>query len=73
MTAPPGADGPSFEGIRAAIAADPDLFALLPMDFYYPGKGATGDLAPRKDFAPRWHGPLVDALDREKAMKETFA
>jgi uracil-DNA glycosylase len=37
---------------------DPALFAILPMDFYYPGRGASGDLPPRKDFAPRWH-PLI--------------
>ncbi len=30
---------------------DPDLFALMPMDFYYPGKGTHGDLPPRLDFA----------------------
>ncbi|MFI2489196.1 uracil-DNA glycosylase family protein [Promicromonospora kroppenstedtii] len=41
---------------------DPALFALLPMDFYYPGKGATGDLPPRKDFASRWHRPLLDLM-----------
>ena len=28
------------------------------MDFYYPGKGKSGDLPPRKDFAPKWH-PLI--------------
>ncbi|MCK3942650.1 uracil-DNA glycosylase family protein [Streptococcus suis] len=33
-------------------------FAILPMDFYYPGKGRSGDLPPRKDFAPKWH-PLI--------------
>ncbi|MCB2930266.1 uracil-DNA glycosylase family protein [Streptococcus suis] len=33
-------------------------FAILPMDFYYPGKGKSGDLPPRKDFAPKWH-PLI--------------
>lgn len=37
---------------------DPDLFALIPMDFYYPGKGAHGDLPPRKGFAAKWH-PLL--------------
>lgn len=40
---------------------DPDLIALIPMDFYYPGKGAHGDLPPRPEFAPRWH-PLLLAL-----------
>lgn len=41
---------------------DPDLFALLPMDFYYPGKGTTGDLPPRKTFAGRWHPPLLQLM-----------
>ena len=34
------------------------LFAVVPMDFYYPGKGKSGDKPPRKGFAPKWH-PLV--------------
>lgn len=34
---------------------DPDMFAILPMDFYYPGKGAHGDLPPRKGFGEKWH------------------
>lgn len=38
---------------------DPELFSLLPMDFYYPGKGKTGDLPPRPDFAPTWHPQLL--------------
>ncbi|WP_407941273.1 uracil-DNA glycosylase family protein [Nonomuraea cypriaca] len=29
-------------------------FALLPMDFYYPGKGPHGDLPSCQDFAARW-------------------
>lgn len=37
---------------------NPNLFALMPMDFYYPGKGKHGDLPPRKDFAPTWHPRL---------------
>ena len=41
---------------------DPALFALLPMDFYYPGKGPSGDLPPRKDFAPRWHVRILAEL-----------
>jgi uracil-DNA glycosylase len=38
---------------------NPDLFALLPMDFYYPGKGVHGDLPPRKAFAPKWHPRIL--------------
>jgi len=37
---------------------NPDLIALVPMDFYYPGKGAHGDLPPRKGFAEKWHPKL---------------
>ncbi len=40
---------------------DPDIVALVPMDFYYPGKGAHGDLPPRKGFAEKWH-PRLFAL-----------
>lgn len=41
---------------------DADLFALIPMDFYYPGKGTSGDLPPRPDFAPRWHPRILSEL-----------
>lgn len=46
-------------GITEDQFRDPDLFSLLPMDFYYPGKGASGDLPPRKGFASRWHPPVL--------------
>ena len=39
---------------------DTEYFALMPMDFYYPGKGSHGDLPPRSDFASTWH-PLLRA------------
>jgi uracil-DNA glycosylase len=48
---------------------DADTIALLPMDFYYPGKGAHGDLPPRKEFAPRWH-PRI--LPHRKALRLTI-
>jgi len=38
---------------------NPDIFALVPMDFYYPGKGVHGDLPPRKGFADKWHPALL--------------
>lgn len=40
---------------------DEKLISLMPMDFYYPGKGPHGDLPPRKGFAPIWH-PKLRAL-----------
>ena len=45
---------------------NPELFALMPMDFYYPGKGKHGDLPPRKDFAPRWHPQLRAMMPHAK-------
>ena len=36
-------------------------FAVIPMD-YYPGKGKSGDLPPRKGFAQKWHQPILDLL-----------
>ncbi|MBF8185216.1 uracil-DNA glycosylase family protein [Nonomuraea sp. K274] len=41
---------------------DPSLFAILPMDFYYPGKGTSGDLPPRKNFADLWHKRILAEL-----------
>lgn len=37
---------------------NPQNFALVPMDFYFQGKGKSGDLPPRKGFAEKWH-PLI--------------
>ncbi len=38
------------------------LFAIIPMDFYYPGKGKSGDLPPRKGFAEKWHPQILANL-----------
>ena len=45
-------------GIDRATFYDPSAVALLPMDFYYPGKGKSGDLPPRRGFAEKWHPVL---------------
>lgn len=42
-------------GVSEETFRDPEVFAHLPMDFYYPGKGVSGDLPPRKGFAELWH------------------
>ncbi|MBY0067240.1 MULTISPECIES: uracil-DNA glycosylase family protein [Empedobacter] len=41
---------------------NPELFALLPIGFCYPGKGKSGDLPPRKECAPLWHTSLLDEM-----------
>ena len=38
------------------------LFAVIPMDFYYPGKSKSGDLPPRKGFAEKWHPQILADL-----------
>jgi len=40
-----------------------ELFALIPMGFCYPGKGKSGDLAPRPECAPQWHQPLLSQMN----------
>ena len=55
---------PSGDNLRDWLGIDRDTFynsdkiAVIPMDFYYPGKGKSGDLPPRKGFAEKWH-PLI--------------
>jgi len=49
-------------GVTAEQFYDPALIALMPMDFYYPGKGKSGDLPPRRDFAPKWHPRILARL-----------
>lgn len=53
-------------GIDEETFRDPASIALLPMDFYYPGKGTHGDLPPRRDFAARWHPPMLAAMPNIK-------
>lgn len=52
----------SWLGVTEKTFRDSTIFANLPMDFYYPGKGAAGDLPPRPDFAPLWHNRLLTLL-----------
>lgn len=41
---------------------NPDIFALIPMGFCYPGTGKSGDYPPRKECAPQWHDQLLTAM-----------
>lgn len=34
-------------------------FAVLPLDFYYPGKAKTGDKLPRNSVVKKWHPQLL--------------
>ena len=46
-------------GVSRETFYDPERVALLPMDFYFPGHGRSGDLPPRKGFAEQWHPALL--------------
>lgn len=52
----------SWLGVRDEQFRDTNLFTILPMDFYYPGKAATGDAPPRKGFADTWHPRLLELM-----------
>jgi len=49
-------------GLSKKVFYDSEKIAVLPMDFYYPGKGKSGDLPPRKDFAKKWHPLLLEQM-----------
>ncbi|MFC6164812.1 uracil-DNA glycosylase family protein [Lactiplantibacillus dongliensis] len=50
-------------GVTKAQFYQSGQFAVLPLDFYYPGKRPHGgDLPPRKDFAAKWHAPLLKLM-----------
>lgn len=38
------------------------VFSIMPMSFCYPGKGISGDLAPRKECAPLWHPQFLESI-----------
>ena len=43
-----------------------EKIAILPMDFYYPGKGKTGDLPPRKFIAEEYHTEILKLMPNIK-------
>jgi uracil-DNA glycosylase len=49
-------------GVSEDTFRNQNLFAHVPMDFYYPGKGPSGDLPPRRDFAELWHKKVLDLM-----------
>ncbi len=45
---------------------DPDVVALVPMGFCYPGSTPSGDAPPRPECAPLWHEPLLEQLPTDR-------
>lgn len=61
-------DDPSGKRLREWMGVtpdqfyDPELIALLPMSFCFPGAGKSGDLPPRAECAPAWRESLLAQL-----------
>lgn len=49
-------------GVSPEQFYNPELIALLPMGFCYPGSGKSGDLPPRAECAPAWRAALLAQL-----------
>ncbi len=62
---------PSGDTLRRWMGLDRETFydasriAIVPMGFCYPGKGRSGDLPPRPECAPLWHGRILPLLNIE--------
>ena len=52
----------NWRGVDYDYFYNSGMFAVLPMDFYYPGKGKSGDLPPRSGFAEKWHPQILENL-----------
>ncbi|MFG7388660.1 uracil-DNA glycosylase family protein [Lactococcus lactis] len=59
---------PSGDRLRDWLGIDRTTFyesnkiSILPLDFYFPGKGKSGDLPPRAGFAQKWHKELLEEM-----------
>ncbi len=62
-------------GLSAEQFYDPDVVALIPMGFCYPGSASSGDNPPRPECAPLWHEPLLGHLrdDRLEIIIGSYA
>ncbi|MDP2714325.1 uracil-DNA glycosylase family protein [Rheinheimera sp.] len=49
-------------GLTAEQFYNPQLVAILPMGFCFPGSGKSGDLPPRPECAPAWRQALLQPL-----------
>lgn len=52
----------SWLGVDDEVFYNPDNFAFVPMDFYFPGATSSGDVAPRRSFAKKWHPEILASI-----------
>jgi len=53
-------------GLTADEFYDPDIVALVPMGFCYPGSNKSGDKPPRPECAPLWHDRILGHLNDDR-------
>jgi len=53
-------------GVTKEVFYDAEKIAIVPMGFYYPGTGKSGDLPPRPECAPAWRESLLSGLNQLK-------
>ncbi len=49
-------------GVSSGQFYDPDVFAIVPMAFCYPGRGRSGDIPPPKLCAELWRDKVLQSL-----------
>lgn len=54
----------SWLGITEDMFYDNTVIGIMPMGFCYPGKGKSGDLAPRNECAPLWHDRILTSMSQ---------
>lgn len=65
-------DDPSGRTLRRWLGVsddefyDPELIALVPMGFCYPGSARSGDLPPRPECEPLWHQRVLGQLPADR-------
>lgn len=55
-------------GISREGFYESDRIAQIPMDFYFPGKGKSWDLPPRKGIVEQWHPRILAEMPRLEMM-----
>lgn len=49
-------------GVDAESFYNSGLFAIVPMDYYFPGKAKQGDIPPRKHIAEKWNPKILETM-----------
>lgn len=59
---PSGVNLRKWVQMEEGVFYNPEVVALIPMGFCYPGKGKSGDLPPRTECGPLWHERLWEGM-----------